>query len=85
MRHLTVTGTFDEYAFNWRDGTLSAQLDARELSAALGATDACELVANVGGSCEACDDGAVECITLQFADVMAAQSNEGFNPNPSCP
>lgn len=84
LRHLRVTGTFDEYAFNWRDGTLSAQLDARELTAALGGADACELVENVGGACEACDDGAMQCITLRFEDVVAAQTNAAFDPTPTC-
>ena len=84
LRHLTVTGTFDEFASTWRDGTLSTQVDARELAAALGGVDACELVANVGGACEACDDGAMQCITLEFSDVSAAQTNANFTPTPTC-
>lgn len=85
LRHLTVAGTFDEYAFNWRDGTLVAQLDARELTSALAGADACDLVANVGGACEACDDGEVQCITLRFEDVVAAQSNASYDDSPTCP
>lgn len=84
LRHIAISGTFDEYAFNWRDGTMSAQLDARELTDALGGEDACELVANVGGACEACEDGAIQCVTLRFEDVMGAQSNVDFDPTPTC-
>ncbi len=84
LRHLTVSGTFDQYAFNWRDGSLTAQLDGRELSSALGGADACTLVANAGGSCEACDDGVVACVTLTFAGVVASQSNDSYDTSPTC-
>lgn len=84
LRYLTVTGTFDQDGRAWNEGTLSAQLDARELAAALAGEDACEMIANLGGECGLCDDGAKQCVTLEFEDVRAEQSSVAFDPTPSC-
>lgn len=84
LRHLTLSGTFDEDASGWHSGTMTTQLDSRELSAALGGADACELLAAMGTDCSACDDGTDACFTLVFDDVQAARSSSSYDPTPTC-
>lgn len=81
FRHLQLGGTFDEYAFAWREGTLSAQLDTRELQAALPREDdLCGLVEDLGGACEPCDDGEEACFALRLEDIVAELVDGSFEP-----
>lgn len=84
LRHLTLSGTFDADAQAWHSGTMTTQLDSRELSAALGGADACELLAAMGTECGPCDDGTDACFTLVFDDVQAARSSSSYDTTPTC-
>lgn len=88
LRHLGFAGTFDEYAFQWRDGTLDAQLDTRELQAAIPEErDLCGLVEDLGGECSACDDGEIACFDLRIEDIVAEMVDGSFdtaNRNSRC-
>jgi hypothetical protein len=85
FRDLELTGTFDADGGAWREGTLSAELDTRELAPALGGLgDLCELLADLGGTCEPCGDGADACFTLRVEDVVATQRSTSFDIDPSC-
>lgn len=89
FRDLELSGVFDEYAFAWRDGTLSAQLDTRELAPALGdMDDLCGLVSELGGECVPCDDGEDACFALRIEDIVAELVEESFDATPDasrCP
>lgn len=88
LRHLEFAGTFDAYAFQWREGTLDAQLDTRELRAALPEeADLCGLVEDLGGACTACDDGEEACFALRIQDIVAEMVDGTFdtaNRNARC-
>ncbi|MFZ5475595.1 MAG: hypothetical protein ACOZNI_02365 [Myxococcota bacterium] len=82
FRDLQMSGVFDEYAFTWTDGTLSAELDTRELAPALPEVDdLCELVEELRGSCEPCDDGADACFALRIEGIVAEQRDSVFDPS----
>ncbi len=83
FRDLALSGVFDEYAFSWREGTLSALLDTRELEPALGDVgDACGLVEDLGGSCVACDDGEPACFELRIEEIVAELVDAPFEVAP---
>lgn len=83
FRDLELAGTFDADGGAWRDGTLSATLDTRELAPALGGLDdVCGLVAELGGSCFACDDGADACFALRLEDIVADAVDVTFDATP---
>lgn len=85
FRDLTLTGTFAEDGTSWSDGEMSAELDARELAAAVPeGTDVCGLVEAMGGACHACDDGAKTCFTLAFDHVGGEKVGLEFDPTPVC-
>ena len=85
FRELVLAGVFDADGGAWRDGTLSAELDTRELQPALSEFgDLCALVAELGGACHACDDGADACFDLRVDDVVAEESRVAFDPSPEC-
>ena len=80
LRNVRFGGVFDEYGFGWTDGTLSAELDGRELGASLGDVDVCELVDALGGACEACGDGERLCFTVEIEDITAVKAEITFDP-----
>ena len=83
FRHLELSGVFDEYAFAWRDGTLDAQLDTRELAPALpGVDDLCGMVEALGGTCTACDDGEELCFELRIEGIIADMVDDDFEVEP---
>lgn len=85
FRELSLTGTFAEDGASWGDGELSAELDTRELAAAVPeGTDLCGLVEAMGGACHACDDGAKVCFTLAFEEVRGERVELEFDPTPVC-
>lgn len=82
FRDLALAGTFDEYAFQWRDGTLDAELDTRELAPALPEmSDLCGLVEDLGGACKACTDGEVACFDLRLEEITAVMVDGTFEPD----
>ncbi len=84
FRELELTGIFDEYAFNWRNGTLDAMLDGRELAPALPkGADVCKLVDGMGGACEPCDDGEEACFHLRIEQVVAERVEIEFDVTPT--
>ena len=84
FREVQLSGVVDEYGFGWRDGTLTAVLDTRELRAALGGVDdVCALVESLGGECFACSDGEPACFDLEIGEVTAHYSEASFDPTPS--
>lgn len=84
FRDLELTGIFDEYAFNWREGTLDAMLDGRELAPALPkGADVCELVDGMGGECVACDDGDIACFHLRIEQIVAEKLEIAFDTTPT--
>lgn len=85
VRDVKLSGVIDEYGFGWRDGTLDATLDTRELQPALGGLDdVCALVEDLGGECFACTDGEIACFTLSIEDVTARYVDAGFDVTPEC-
>ena len=83
LRDVRMSGVFDKSGFAWRDGTLSAIMDARELQGALGDIDVCELVQELGGSCKACSDGKTFCFALEIEDILAEKVEADFDTTPS--
>ncbi|MDP2313754.1 MAG: hypothetical protein Q8P41_12675 [Pseudomonadota bacterium] len=84
FRSLALSGVFDASADAWREGTLSAQLDTRELAGALGDIDGCAFVGDLGGACERCDDGAEACFQLSIEGIVAELADTRFDATPSC-
>ena len=85
FRDLVLTGSIDEYGFGWHGGTLSAELDTREIQPALGGmSDVCGMVETLGGVCHACADGEVACFDLQIDQVEAEYVDAPFDLNPTC-
>ncbi|GDX78758.1 hypothetical protein LBMAG42_05690 [Deltaproteobacteria bacterium] len=85
VRDVELSGVIDEYGFGWRDGTLDATLDTRELKPALGGLDdVCALVSDLGGECFACTDGEIACFTLSIEDVTARFVDAEFDVTPEC-
>ncbi|MDP2308665.1 MAG: hypothetical protein Q8P18_21770 [Pseudomonadota bacterium] len=82
FRSLVLSGVFDESGAAWRDGTLAAELDTRELAAALGDIDGCELVADLGGECVACSDGEEACFALRIEGIVADRVETSFDASP---
>ena len=83
LREVRRSGGVDEYGFGWRDGTLDAVVDTRELHAALSSIDdLCALVDTLGGECVACADGEPFCFDLSVAEITAAYSEAPFDPTP---
>lgn len=83
FRNLEMSGVFDEYAFAWHDGILSATLDTRELAPALpGVDDMCELVEALEGECEPCDDGADACFAVRIEGIVADLLDDTFEVEP---
>jgi hypothetical protein len=83
FRDLELTGAFDADGGAWREGTLSATLDTREIAPALGdIDDVCALVAELGGSCFACEDGADACFALRLDGIVADAVDVAFDPTP---
>ncbi|MES2639228.1 MAG: hypothetical protein V4850_07080 [Myxococcota bacterium] len=82
FRSLLLSGVFDESGTAWRDGTLAAELDTRELAAALGDVDGCDLVADLGGECVACDDGVEACFALHIEGIIADRVDTSFDDTP---
>jgi hypothetical protein len=89
LRDVRLSGVVDEYGFGWRNGTLDARVDTRELRAALPTfDDLCALVDTLGGDCIACDDGEPLCFELAITEVTAAFSEASFDSTPDtsgCP
>lgn len=85
VRDVELSGVIDEYGFGWRDGTLDATLDTRELQPALGGiSDVCALVSDLGGDCFACTDGEIACFTLSIEHVTARYVDAEFDVTPEC-
>lgn len=65
----------------WDTAILTAVIDTRDLlGGSLSAdTDVCELVENMGGTCQACADGVDACATLQM-QLQAEQVEVDFDP-----
>lgn len=83
LRDVQLGGVIDEYGFGWRDGTMAATVDTRELRAALPEIDdLCALVETLGGECIACDDGEPACFALQITDITAHYSEAEFDSTP---
>lgn len=83
LREVRLSGVVDEYGFGWRDGTLEAVVDTRELRAALPTIeDLCALVDTLGGECVSCADGEPLCFDLSIAEITASQSEADFDPTP---
>jgi hypothetical protein len=82
LRDVRMSGVFDRSGFAWRDGTLSAIMDARELEGALGDIDVCELVQELGGSCNSCRDGKAFCFALEIEDILAEKIEADFDTTP---
>lgn len=85
VREVELSGVVDEEGLGWRDGTLDAVLDTRELAAALGGLeDVCSLVEDLGGECFACSDGQDACFTLAIEGVEAELVDADFDMTPDC-
>jgi hypothetical protein len=83
LEKVRLSGVVDEFGFGWRDGTLDAVVDTRDLRAALGGMDdVCGLVSELGGSCFACADGEEACFTLAIDGVSARYSESPFDTSP---
>lgn len=82
FRSLLLSGVFDESGAAWRDGTLAAELDTRELAPALGDVDGCDLVADLGGECGRCDDGVEACFALHIEGIVADRVETRFDDTP---
>ncbi len=82
FRELQLSGVVDEYAFGWRDGTLDAELDTRELQPALGMNDVCAFVEDLGGSCHSCADGEAACFHVRIEEVQAEYVEADFDVTP---
>ena len=80
LRHVSFSGVFDADGSRWRDGTLVAQLDGRELDGALGDIDVCELVDAMGGACTSCDDGKKLCFAVAINNITATEADIDFDP-----
>lgn len=82
FRELTIRGVVDPYAFGWREGTLDAELDTRELQPALGFDDVCAFVTDLGGDCHACSDGVDACFHVAIEQVQAEYVDAPFDLTP---
>ncbi len=85
LQDVELTGTFSPDAGSFGDGTLAGVVDARELAAALGGIDACEMLDGMGSSCIPCDDGELQCASVRFEDVQGTEASMSFDPTPTCP
>lgn len=79
LREVRFGGVFDEDGSRWREGTMVAQLDGRELLGALGDVDVCSLVDAMGGECEPCSDGKHYCFAVEIENITAKETNIDFN------
>lgn len=80
LREALFGGVFDEYGFGWTEGSLSFQLDTRELDGALGdGVDGCELVEALGGECGRCGDGEPVCFDVIIEQITAVKAEIGFD------
>ena len=82
LHEVEVTGLFTQSGASWT-GSVHALLDVRDIAFALPTDeDACDVVAEMGGDCDLCDDGTQACVRLDFVNVYATEADIPFNPAP---